>query len=118
MIGQSLSILMPGGTGVFTPVLDRLRAGEVLERVESVRVARDGRVVHVSTLGTAVRDAEGRVIGALAVVRDISALKRADLQRETTEARLRAVIDSAVDAIIVIDVRGGGGGGGGARLHA
>lgn len=106
MIGGSLSILMPGGTGGFTPVLDRLRAGEVLDRVESVRIAKNGRVVHVSTLGTTVRDAEGRVIGALAVVRDISTQKRADLQRETVEARWRAIIDSAVDAIIVIDVHG------------
>lgn len=106
MIGRTLSVLMPGGTGAFTPVLDRLRAGEQLDRVEAVRIAKDGRLVHVSTMGTAVRDAEGRVIGALAVVRDISSQKRADLQREATEARWRAIIDSAVDAIVVIDVRG------------
>lgn len=106
MLGRSLSVLMPGGTGAFTPVLDRLRAGEVVDRAESVRIAKSGRVVHVSTLGTALRDTEGRVIGALAVVRDISVQKRADLQRETTEARWRAIIDSAVDAIVVIDVRG------------
>lgn len=106
MVGRSLTILMPGGSGAFTPVLDRIRAGERLDRVESVRIAKNGRVVHVSTLGTAVRDADGHVIGALAVVRDISAQRRADLQRQATEARWRAIIDSAVDAIVVIDVRG------------
>lgn len=106
MIGRSLSVLMPGGTGAFTPVLDRLRAGEQLDRIEAVRIAKDGRLVHVSLMGTAVRDAQGQVVGALAVIRDISAQKRSDLQREATEARWRAIIDSAVDAIVVIDVRG------------
>ena len=106
MIGRSLSVLMPGGTGAFTPVLDRLRAGERLDRIEAVRIAKDRRLVHVSLMGTAVRDAQGQVVGALAVIRDISAQKRADLQREATEARWRAIIDSAVDGIIVIDARG------------
>lgn len=106
MIGRSLSVLMPGGTGAFTPVLDRLRAGEQLDRIEAVRIAKDGRLVHVSLMGTAVRDAQRQVVGALAVIRDISGQKRADLQREATEARWRAIIDSAVDAIVVIDVRG------------
>ncbi len=106
MVGRTLSILMPGGTGAFTPVLDRLRAGEQLDRIEAVRIAKDGRLVHVSLMGTAVRDGNGQVVGALAVIRDISAQKRSDLQREATEARWRAIIDSAVDAIVVIDVRG------------
>lgn len=106
MIGHSLSVLMPGGTGAFTPVLDRLRAGEQLDRIEAVRIAKDGRLVHVSLMGTAVRDAAGQVVGALAVIRDISSQKRLDLQREATEARWRAIIDSAVDAIVVIDVHG------------
>lgn len=106
MIGRTLSVLMPGGTGAFTPVLDRLRAGELIDRIEAVRIAKNGRLVHVSLMGTAVRDSSGQVVGALAVIRDISAQKRADLQREATEARWRAIIDSAVDAIVVIDVRG------------
>ena len=56
MIGRNLSVLMPGGTGAFTPVLDRLRAGEQLDRIEAVRIAKDGRLVHVSLIGTAVRE--------------------------------------------------------------
>jgi two-component system sensor kinase FixL len=106
MIGRTLSVLMPGGTGAFTPVLDRLRSGEQLDRVEAVRIAKNGRLVHVSTIGTAIRDERDRVIGALAIVRDVSEEKLADLQRQTSEAQWRAIIDSAVDAIIVIDVRG------------
>ena len=106
MIGRTLSILMPGGTGAFTPVLDRLRQGQHVDRVEAVRIAKGNRLVHVSTAGTALRDATGRVTGAVAIVRDISEQKRADLDQQATDARWRAIIDSTVDAIVVIDVHG------------
>jgi two-component system sensor kinase FixL len=106
MIGRSLSILMPGGTGAFTPLLERLRSGERLNRIEAVRIAKDGRLVHVSILGTAVRDPQGEVVGAAAIVRDITEQKHSEVQRQTTDARWRAIIHSAVDAIVVIDARG------------
>ena len=106
MIGRTLAILMPGGTGAFTPVLDRLRQGQHVDRVEAVRIAKGNRLVHVSTAGTALRDANGQVTGAVAVVRDISERKRADLDQQATDARWRAIINSTVDAIVVIDVRG------------
>jgi PAS domain S-box-containing protein len=87
MIGRTLAILMPGGTGAFTPVLDRLRQGQHVDRVEAVRIAKGNRLVHVSTAGTALRDANGQVTGAVAVVRDISERKRADLDQQATDAR-------------------------------
>ncbi|MGE3178932.1 MAG: PAS domain S-box protein [Vicinamibacterales bacterium] len=106
MMGRTLAVLMPGGTGAFTPVLDRVRQGQEVDRVETVRIAKGNRLVHVSMAGTALRDGEGQVVGAVAVVRDISGQKRADLDREATDARWRAIIDSTVDAIVVIDVHG------------
>lgn len=106
MMGRTLSILMPGGTGAFTPVLDRLRRGQQVDRVDAVRIAKGNRLIHVSTAGTALRDANGLVTGAVAIVRDISGRKRADLDQHATDARWRAIIDSTVDAIVVIDVDG------------
>lgn len=106
MMGRTLSILMPGGTGAFTPVLDRLRRGQQVDRVDAVRIAKGNRLIHVSTAGTALRDANGQVTGAVAIVRDISGRKRADLDQQATDARWRAIINSTVDAIVVIDVRG------------
>lgn len=106
MLGRTLAVLMPGGIGAFTPVLDRVRQGREVDRVETVRIAKGNRLVHVSMAGTALKDDAGQVTGAVAVVRDISDQKRADLDREATDARWRAIIDSTVDAIIVIDVHG------------
>jgi two-component system, LuxR family, sensor kinase FixL len=106
MLGKTLAVLMPDGLDTFTPVLARLGVGERLDHVDVVRVVKGGRLAYVSTTGTAVRDETGRVVGTVAIVRDISEAKRTDLLREATEARWRAIIDSAVDAIVVIDTKG------------
>lgn len=105
MIGQPLSVLMPGGKGAFTPVLDRLVGGQHVERVNAIRVAKGGRVVRVSIAGTAVRDHLGQVMGAVAVVRTIDRPPPSTGASEP-DARFRAILDSAVDGVVVIDERG------------
>jgi len=106
ILGRTAAMLMPDGVDTFTPALARLGAGERLDVPDVVRVAKNGRLAHVSTTGAAVRDDDGRVIGTVAIVRDNSEAKRVDLLHEATEARWRAIIDSAVDAIVVIDTKG------------
>ena len=67
----------------------RLRRGERVEHFETVRRAKDGRLVDLSVAISPVRDAAGDVIGASKVARDISerkkieeALRTADRQKD------------------------------------
>jgi PAS domain S-box-containing protein len=58
-----------------------------------------------------VKDADGRVIGAVAVFRDISEVKQLTQQvtdLESMKSLLQAIIDSSDDAISVVDARGMG----------
>ena len=57
-------------------MLTRVFAGERIERVETTRVARDGRRVEVSLTISPVRDRAGRLIGMSQIVRDIDERKR------------------------------------------
>jgi PAS domain S-box-containing protein len=59
-------------------ILDRLRRGERVEHFETVRVAKDGRRLDISLTVSPLRDAEGRVIGASKVARNITERKRAE----------------------------------------
>src|SRR5207302_317148 len=59
-------------------VRERLRRGERIEHFETVRVAKDGHHVHVSVTLSPVRDANGSVIGASKIARDITERRRAD----------------------------------------
>jgi signal transduction histidine kinase len=75
-------------------VLARLRRGERIDHFETIRQAKDGRQVHISLTVSPLRDAQGNVIGASKVARDITERRHAEeaLRRahEELEERVRA----------------------------
>jgi PAS domain S-box-containing protein len=87
MIGNETSIIAgPGGAGEILSVLARIAAGQHIEHYESQGFRRDGTVLDISATLSPICDADGTVVGASAVCRDISARKRAEArQREIDE---------------------------------
>jgi PAS domain S-box-containing protein len=59
-------------------ILSRLRRGERIEHYETTRVAKDGHRIEVSLSISPLRNAEGRLIGASKIARDISAFRAAE----------------------------------------
>jgi two-component system sensor kinase FixL len=107
MVGRSVAVLMPPDRpNELASILERIQRGERIMPYETVRLTKDGRRLDVSLLVSPIRDRAGRIVGASAVGRDITERRRADHERRTNEAKWRAVIESAVDGIILIDSRG------------
>jgi two-component system sensor kinase FixL len=105
--GRSVGgLIPPDRAGELAWMLDHIRAGERISMHETVHVAKDGRGLDISLTIRPFQTASGVPAGAVLVARDIGARLRQDLSLRTTEARWRAIIDSAVDAIIVIDSKG------------
>ncbi len=71
-----------------------------------MRRTKTGALLDVSLRVSPIADASGRIVGASAIARDISEQRRSETARQTSDARWRAVIDSAVDGIVVIDTGG------------
>ncbi|MFZ0359948.1 MAG: PAS domain S-box protein [Terriglobales bacterium] len=80
-IGKNISILAPNDRPDEIPeILRKIARGESIEHYESVRVTKDGRHLNVSISVSPLRNAQGDVIGASAIARDITAQKRAEAQ--------------------------------------
>jgi len=101
-VGRSVTLLIPPELlDEERVILDRLRRGERVEHFETVRVAKDGRRIDISLTVSPIRDADGRVIGASKVARDVTGRKRADAALRETERALaadRARLDYSVRA--------------------
>jgi PAS domain S-box-containing protein len=91
----------------------RAMAGEHVRDVETERVAKDGRRIHVSLTISPIHDSDGRVSGMSTIARDITDRKRAEeharaLSRALAEARdtLELVTIGAADGITIQDADG------------
>lgn len=90
-VGRSILLLVPHDRGAeFWENLERVKRGERVEPYETVRVRKDGARIHISLTVSPILDAEGRVIGASGIGRDISDRKRAEEGRRELLAREQA----------------------------
>src|SRR2546423_1021251 len=94
--GQPITLIIPvarrAGGGDLPP---RGRRRQRAERLGTVRVTKDGRLVDVSITVSPVRDSAGRVVGASKIARDISERRRVEVERAQFLARERAAREEA-----------------------
>src|SRR5215813_430414 len=77
-IGQPITIIIPPDLrDEAADILRRVRAGERIEHHETRRVARDGRSLEVSISVSPITDAEGTIVGAFKILRDITDSRQA-----------------------------------------
>ena len=73
MLGKSISVLVPPGHDDELPdILKRVRTGERVEDLETVRSCKDGTQADVSLTVSPIRDSAGTIVGASTIARDIS----------------------------------------------
>jgi two-component system CheB/CheR fusion protein len=92
VIGKPITILIPPNRpDEEAGILARMRRGERIEHYETIRRRKDGVLIDVSLTVSPLRDAEGHIIGASKIARDITAQKKAqdELQRAKDELEKR-----------------------------
>jgi len=82
-------------------ILERLQRGERLQHLETTRKTKDGRILNVSLTISPVRDANGNVIAASTIARDITKTKQAEDALRNSE---RFVIAGRMAATITHEI--------------
>ena len=81
-IGRSASILAPEERDDVPTILDRIASGQSIEQYETIRRTKDGQTIDVSLTVSPIKDADGRIVGASTIARDVSERKRSEVERE------------------------------------
>jgi PAS domain S-box-containing protein len=73
VVGRPRSVLLPGDQPDELPaILEMLKRGERTELNETIHIGKNQRRIEVSEMLSPVKDASGKVVGAVAITRDIS----------------------------------------------
>jgi PAS domain S-box-containing protein len=82
VVGRSVGILIPEHRPEELPdICERIKRGESVDDMETVRVRKDGTKVEVSVTISPIRDANGAVIGSSSIARDITQRKKEENER-------------------------------------
>jgi PAS domain S-box-containing protein len=84
----------------------RIGEGATLRDIDVRRLHRDGTLIDVSISAGPVRDSHGAVIGAIALMIDVTARKRSERALLASEGRKDAVLRAALDCVVIVDHEG------------
>lgn len=83
IVGKSVTLLIPAERHDEEPdILARIRRGEHIDHYETVRLRKDGSLIDISLSVSPLKDANGKIIGASKIARDITERRQAQARQE------------------------------------
>jgi protein-histidine pros-kinase len=99
-IGQPISLMVPPGQiDEQADIFRRISRGERVVHFETLRQSKDGRLIDVSLSTSPVTNSDGEITGASVIARDVT-------ERRRSEARFRALVETAPDAMVIVNELG------------
>jgi PAS domain S-box-containing protein len=107
IVGRSITqIIPPDRMSEESEILSRIRSGQPYERLETVRVGKGGKPLHVSVSISPLKDSDGNVVGASKILHDVSDILSAREALAKESELLATTLKSIGDAVIVTDAQG------------
>lgn len=102
-VGQSVLMLIPADRHNEEPgIIERIRRGERVDHYETIRRRKDGTLIDISLTVSPIRDANGHIIGASKIARDISQRKQADATRQLLVSELNHRVKNTLAVVQAI----------------
>jgi PAS domain S-box-containing protein len=103
MIGKSIATLIPRDRLNEEPmILERLARGEAVDEYETVRQRKDGSQFWISLTESPVKNAEGKIVGASKIARDITERRRAETKRAVLVGELNHRVKNTLATVHAI----------------
>jgi PAS domain S-box-containing protein len=102
MIGQPVATLVPAERlGELQDQITEVLSGGEVVNFETVRIRKDGRAIDVSETISPIRNSFGNIVGASAIVVDISERKRAERERQESQVLYQSVVAALSEGVVV-----------------
>jgi PAS domain S-box-containing protein len=105
-IGRVSPIVPEGELPAFLETLERIATGETARDLDVRRLHRDGSLIDTVISAAPIREANGKVVGVIATMIDVTQRKRSERALAASEARKDAILRAALDSVVIVDHEG------------
>ena len=105
-IGRLSPIVPDDELPAFFETLEHIAAGETVRDVDVRRLHRDGSWIDAVVSAAPIREANGKVVGVITTMIDVSQRKRSERMLGASEARKDAILRAALDSVVIVDHEG------------
>ncbi len=107
VLGKNCAFLLPDDRKQEAEqYLRKIRNGETIEELETIRVNKDGARTEVFLRVSPIKSGEGEIIGASTISCNINVLDQYKRKLNDEKELAKVVIDNVIDGIITIDISG------------
>ena len=107
MVGKSITRLVKQSDKLAQhKLIERVMKGDVVRQLEMEDMHKDGRIIHVSTSISLIKDQKGNIKGMMASVQDITERKMAVEALRESEERFRPIVSDSAVGIARADFNG------------
>lgn len=94
-VGRPITMIIPADRqSEEVTILNCLKRGERIDQYETVRVAKDGRLLNISLTVSPIKDKDGTIIGASKIARDITGQKQLACALQAAQKQLQSHIEN------------------------
>ena len=105
-IGRVSPIVPEAELPSFLERLQRIAAGDKVRDLDVRRLHRDGSLIDTMISAAPIREANGKIVGVIATMIDVTQRKRSERMLAASEARKDAILRAALDAVVLVDHEG------------
>ncbi len=104
MMGQHISVLAPEDRRLEADtLLERMRAGARVDRIETERITKDGRALKVLISAAPIFGDDGECVGFVGIYRDLSAQRGTEEALRASERRYHSVVEALNEGVVMQD---------------
>ena len=108
IVGKHISILIPPDRiQEEDAIMGRIKAGKRVDHLETIRRAKNGRLIAVALTISPIRNSHGDIVGASKIVRDVSELRAAADKLRLSEERFRSIFGAVSEGVFITDALNG-----------
>ncbi|MBV9468453.1 MAG: PAS domain S-box protein [Abitibacteriaceae bacterium] len=105
IVGKSILTLIPPERHYEElEIISKIGAGQRIEHYETVRRKKDGTLITVSLTISPIRGADGQIMGASKIARDVTELRRAEQELHASQERYRTLFNSIDEGFCIIQM--------------